>query len=384
MKTELLLPAADLEKTIIAFQYGADACYGGTPAFSMRTREIGFNYSSLKKAILYAHSLNKKFYVTINVFPNENELLSLKNHIKKILNFKPDAIIAADLGVVSIVRNIDKKIEIHLSTQANAMNSESIKIYQSLGIKRVILARELSIQNIKNISKNIPKNIELECFIHGAMCMSISGRCHLSNYLTGRDANHGACTQVCRWNFAVTEEKRPNIYLPVEQDERYSYIFNAKDLCMAKHLQKLKGAGIKSFKIEGRNKSIYYVATVAKSYRKLVDNLNNSNFQKIAQKEQKELEKITNRGYSTGFYLGKPSASDINYNTSRPSSDWRFVGIVTKILSKNQYQVEVKNQIKKGDKIEIITPSDSYCITLDHIISLDKDYAEHVSFSEER
>ena len=388
MKPELLMPAGDLEKCKISYQFGADACYGSTSAFSMRTREVGFTLATLKQAIIHAHTIGKKFYVPINIFPNENELPVLKKHIKKIVALKPDAIIVADLGILHIAKQqINKRtdklknsIELHLSTQANAINSESIKVYKKLGVKRIILAREVSLNNIKKIRANTPKNIELEAFVHGAMCMSVSGRCHLSNYMTGRDANHGQCTQVCRWNYSVKEKKRPNQYFDVEEDERYSYIFNAKDLCMIEHLDKLMNAGISSFKIEGRNKSIYYCAVVARAYRMAIDNTCHSeampknpgilrSAQDDTKKLRKELDKVTSRGYSTGFFFKKPTQNDTEYKTSRPTSNWQFVGIVTGIChperpkgaeGSHQYLVEGRNEIKKNSNVEILTPTKIY------------------------
>jgi putative protease len=384
---ELLMPAGDLEKAKIAYQFGADACYGSTPAFSMRTREVGFTIATLKKAIEYAHDIGKKFYVTVNIFPHENELTAIKHHTKKIISMKPDAIIVADLGVLKIAteelrnRKTEEKIEIHLSTQANATNSETIKQYSKLGIKRIILPREISIDNIKRIRKVLPKKIELEAFVHGAMCMSISGRCHLSNYLTGRDANHGQCVQSCRWNYALLEEKRPDKYLPIEEDMNYSYIFNARDLCMIEHLNKLRDAGILSLKVEGRNKSIYYCAIVARAYRKAIDSpcrseLDSESSNATMKQLIHELLTVTSRGYSTGFYFGKPSNKDTNYKTSRPHSDWQFVGIISSVIpSKTEgsfrYIVDVRNEIKPGIRVEIVTPDEIYKMKIDKLTTPD-------------
>ncbi|OGD62739.1 hypothetical protein A2215_02380 [Candidatus Berkelbacteria bacterium RIFOXYA2_FULL_43_10] len=419
------MPSGDLEKAKIAFQFGADACYGSTPAFSMRTREVGFTLATLNKAIEYAHSINKNFYVTVNIFPHENELVAIKNHLAKIISMKPDAIIVADLGVLALANKLKSrsasggsqeanKLEIHLSTQANATNSEAIKQYAKFGVKRVILPREISIDNIKRIRKVLPKKIELEAFVHGAMCMSVSGRCHLSNYFTGRDANHGQCVQSCRWNYALIEEKRPNEIMSIEEDMNYSYIFNARDLCMIEHLDKLRDAGITSFKVEGRNKSIYYCAIVARAYRKMIDLTCHPEFISGSHEIPKqvrndikilkaELDTITSRGYSTGFYFGKPSQKDINDKSSRPHSDWQFVGIIKKVItsetkqpsdchpvldtgSKNSekllvdsrlrgndkvYLVEVRNEIKSGTVVEILTPDKIYSMRLDKLITPD-------------
>lgn len=408
---ELLMPAGDLEKAKIAYQFGADACYGSTSAFSMRTREIGFNHRTLKEAIDYAHSIGKKFYVTLNTYPHEFELPKIKAHAKRLIAMQPDAIIVADAGILQIVtkelknrktkeqnnysssksRSLksgsshsvsNRNIEIHLSTQANSTNSEAIKFWAGQGISRIILARELSLKEIAKIRKAVPKKIMIEIFVHGAMCNSVSGRCNLSNYLSYRDANRGACVQPCRWKYALVEEKRPGQYIPVEEDDEGSYIYNSKDLCMIEHLDEMAKAGIGSFKVEGRNKSIYYAAIVARAYRKAVDSLKNesriTNYAKTAKELRKELETVTNRGYSTGFYFGKPTDGDINYETSRPSSDWQFVGIVKEKLQPtrdkrqaitmtqqyNNYIVECRNEIFPGTAIEIVTPSEIVKIKL--------------------
>jgi len=405
MTPELLMPAGDLEKAKIAYQFGANACYGSTSAFSMRTREIGFDYKTLKEAIDFAHSIGKKFYVTLNTYPHEFELAGIKKHAKKLISMNPDAIILADAGVLSIVKKIidnyyssmskspissssrlrsNRKIELHLSTQANTTSSESIKFWAKQGVSRFVLARELSLKEIIEIRKNIPKKIKIEAFVHGAMCMSISGRCHLSNYLTGRDANRGACAQVCRWGFAVSEEKRVGQYMPVEQDENYFYIFNAKDLNMIEHLDKLATAGISSFKVEGRNKSIYYCAVVARAYRKAIDALKLDDRPKVFKESAKELRTVSSRDYSTGFYFGKPSSEATNYKTSRAQSGWDFVGIVKnnvknahrnitqkghRIKSIDQYLAEGRGEIFPGNKIEIVTPDKIIKIKLDKIVS---------------
>lgn len=416
MIPELLMPAGDLEKARIAYQFGADACYGSTSAFSMRTREIGFDYKTLKEAVDYAHSIRKKFYITCNVFPHELEIKNIKAHIKKLVSMHPDAIIIADPGILQIVtkelKNIKTKIqgssslqggrsleysgqapqssnltiqqfnniEIHLSTQANATNSEAIKFWARQGVSRIILPRELSIKEITEIRRHVPKTIVLEAFVHGAMCNSVSGRCNLSNYLSYRDANRGACVQACRWKYALVEEKRPNQFIPVDEDSVGSYIYNSKDLNMIEHLDKLRDAGIESFKIEGRNKSIYYAAIVARAYHKAIDKMAKGFGIKDSELSElrKELGTVTSRGYSTGFYFGNPTDADINYQTSRPTSDWQFAGVVKKKLkcrpgrsershhqkdipatpqNDNLYLVECRNEIKKDSWVEIVTPN---------------------------
>jgi putative protease len=428
MIPELLMPAGDLEKAKIAYQYGADACYGSTSAFSMRTREIGFDYKTLKEAIDYAHSIDKKFYVTLNTYPHEFELTKIKTHAKKLISMQPDAIIVADTGILQIAtkelknrRTKKHKMELHLSTQANATNSEAIKFWAKQDISRIILARELSIKEIAEIRRKTPKKIVLESFVHGAMCNSVSGRCNLSNYLSYRDANRGACVQACRWKFALVEEKRPNQFIPVEEDNDGSYIYNSRDLCMIEYLDELTKAGISSFKVEGRNKSIYYCAIVSRAYRKAIDLLplviasrNDEAIsidkkiatrpartewlaitrQKELKKLRRELNTVTNRGYSTGFYFGKPTDADINYETSRPSSDWQFVGIVLDVIARSgfatkqsgekiaappgkpemarndkEYLIEARNEIKPGTTVEIVTPEKIYKTKLNNFTS---------------
>lgn len=417
---ELLMPAGDLEKAKIAYQFGADACYGSTSAFSMRTREIGFDYKTLKQAVDYAHSIGKRFYITCNVFPHELEIKNIKAHIKKLVLMQPDAIIIADPGILTIVKKLLKNkiteeqkntaplkqrgvdnIEIHLSTQANATNSEAIKFWAKQGVSRVILARELSLKEIAKIRKTVPKQIMLEAFVHGAMCNSVSGRCNLSNYLSYRDANRGACVQACRWKYALVEEKRPGQFIPVDEDKNGSYIYNSRDLCMIEHLDDLAKAGISSFKVEGRNKSIYYAAIVARAYRKAIDKMAKGFGIKDSKLSElrKELETVTSRGYSTGFYFGKPTDADINYKTSRPTSDWQFVGIIKDLFrpvvisseverfnykisptvlspdgrpqsrNDNTFVVECRNEILPGSKVEIVTPDEVIKLTLNNFIT---------------
>ncbi len=421
------MPAGDLEKAKIAYQYGADACYGSTSAFSMRTREIGFNYKTLKEAIEYAHFIGKKFYVTLNTYPHECEMAKIRAHARKLIAMQPDAIIVADPGILQIVKNqltslkkldtnkfqilkhktqnnigtvkqYSNRIELHLSTQANATNSEAIKFWAKNGVSRIILPRELSITEIIEIRKKVPKKIMLEAFVHGAMCNSVSGRCNLSNYLSYRDANRGTCVQACRWKYTLVEEKRPGQFMPVEEDDHGSYIYNSKDLNMIDHLKELHDAGIKSFKVEGRNKSIYYCAIVARAYRKAIDNLAQSKNQGIKELKR-ELDTVTNREYSTGFYFGKPTDADINYQTSRPSSDWQFVGIVKKKLDTkfhpefisgshkipkrvqngNCYLIEARNEIIKNSWVEIVTPDKIYRKKLTKFTTLQGDVLEKLN-----
>lgn len=361
-KPEILAPAGNLKKIKYALAYGADAVYCGLPDFSLRARVNDFNYDNLNEAIDYVHEKGKKIYVTINVFAHNYHLEKLPNHLKKLKKNPPDAIIISDPGILEIVKKELPRIKIFLSTQANCTNWQAVKFWQKQGISRIILARELTLSEIKEIHRRVPK-IELETFVHGAMCMSYSGRCILSKYFTGRSANLGDCTHPCRWNYKIyaEEKERPGEFLPVEEDQSGTYIFNSKDLCLIKYLDELKKAGICSFKIEGRSKSIFYVASAVKAYRLAVDNKENPN------RLFKELQKLPNRGYTTGFIFGKDKCEQ-RTDTAHSLSDYEFVGEVvdcseTRDLAslqkyKTKYVLEVlaHNALKINNKIEIIQP----------------------------
>lgn len=369
-KPELISPAGDLEKLKIAFQYGADAVYASTPKFSMRTREIGFTDKTLEEGIEYAHKLGKKIYLTVNTFPHPKEIEFMKDHALKTIALKPDAIIAADPGVISFLKQ-NTDIPIHLSTQANATNHLTADFWQKQGIDRIVLARELSLKDIEIISKNT--TIELESFVHGAMCMAYSGRCQISNYMLGRDPNRGACIQPCRFKYkmyAVEEELRKNEFFPIYEDDNGFYIFNSKDLCMIQHIPELVDAGIKSFKLEGRLKSIYYVAMVTKVYRQAIDLYfeNPKKYEKQKDNFFKELQKTSNREFTTGFYFNTPNQDTNNYERSKSISKYGFIGLVKDYdKDKKQAIVEVKNQLKSGQTIEIITPTELIKYKLDKI-----------------
>jgi len=369
MKPELLAPAGDLDKLKYAIEFGADAIYCGLPDFSLRYRINKFGYKELGRGIELAHAAGKKVYVTINIFPHQKHLQKLPNHIAKLKKIKPDALIISDPGIISYVRQVWPKIDIHLSTQANCTNWRAAKFWFDQGITRVILARETTLKDIKEIHQKVPK-LELECFVHGAMCMAYSGRCILSKWFTDRSANLGDCTQPCRWHYkvkktnhvacntqhaalALEESSRPENYFPIEEDENGTYILNSKDLCLIDHLDKLKEAGITSFKIEGRAKSIYYVANTVKVYRQAID--------KIGNKKQflNELQKSPNRGFTTGFILGEKEVSH-RFNSAHEKCDWEFCGEVIGQRVKNKSlfaKIKVHNALKLKDKIEIITPA---------------------------
>lgn len=351
--SELLLPAGSIEKMRYAYSYGADAVYLGLVDFSLRTLRKGeiITSENLKSAVDIAHSLNKKIYVTFNIFAYDDDIEKLYSNIEVVKDAKPDAIIVSDFGILNIIKKELSNIDIHISTQTNTLNSEAVKFYRDLGASRVILARELSFEQIKKIRKNV-SDIELEIFVHGAQCMSYSGRCLLSDYMTGyeRKANKGGCAQPCRWSYKLLEETRPNEYFEIIQDDKGSHILSTKDLCLVKYIKELINEGIDSFKVEGRTKSLYYVSAVAKAYRMVMDNKISSNDAYI------ELLKVGNRGYTTGFFLGKNDETSYSYDISKGLAGADFLGIVQD-KKDNSYKVLIKNKILLNDEIEIITPN---------------------------
>lgn len=351
--TELLLPAGSVEKMRYAFRYGADAVYLGLGDFSLRTMRKGdiITDENLKSAVDEAKSLNKKVYLTLNIFAYDDDIKKLFSILDIVASAKPHALIVSDFGILNIVKRELKNIDIHISTQTNTLNSEAVKFWRDLGANRVILARELSFKQIEAIRKNV-QDIELEMFIHGAQCMSYSGRCLLSDYMTGfeRKANKGGCAQPCRWSYKLLEETRPNEYFEIIQDDRGSHILSTKDLCLVKYLKQLTDIGIDSFKIEGRTKSLYYVSAAAKTYRMVMDG-------KISADEGYiELLKIGNRGYTTGFFLGCNDSSTYSYDISKGLAGADFLGIV-RSASDNGFEVLMKNKVYLNDEVEIITPN---------------------------
>ena len=354
---ELLAPAGDLDKMKYALAYGADAVYLGLPAFSLRAK-TGFDFASLKDGIAYAHKLKKKVYVTVNIFAHESHIKMMPKFLKQLAGCRPDAVILSDPGTLMLVKKHLPKTPIHLSTQANTLNSEAVKFWQKNGVKRIILGREASLTDIKAIKKAVPK-MELEVFVHGAMCMSYSGRCYLSSWLNNRSANEGSCTQPCRWEYKLYMEEplRPGVMMPIEDDDKGSYVLNSKDLCLLDYLSELKKAGVISFKIEGRTKSVYYVSTVIRAYRLALDNLKNK---AVMAEAKSELDKIDSRGYTTGFLVPTDGVSRQNFQTSKAKSDWQFVGEV--VGGDKQLEIAVHNVIKAGEELELLTPSDCYKI----------------------
>jgi len=350
--------------------YGADAVYLGLPQFSLRAK-TGFDFADLKAGIIYAHQLKKKVYVTVNVFAHEAHIELLPKFLKQLKDCRPDAIILSDPGILNLVKKQMPKIPIHLSTQANTLNSEAVKFWQKNGVKRIILGREASLKDIKKIHSATPK-MELEVFVHGAMCLSYSGRCYLSAQMSGRSANLGLCTQPCRFEYKLyAEEKmRPGELMPIEEDGENMYIFNSKDLCLIDYLADLVDAGIVSFKIEGRTKGLYYVATVIRAYRRVLNKLKDKN---VLADSKKELLKIDGRGYTTGFIKDINSISRQDLSTSKAKSDWQLVG---QVLSQknNLIEIFVHNSLSIGQLIELLTAEDCYKIKVTKI--LDKDGQE--------
>ena len=368
MKSELILPAGDLRKAKFAFLYGADACYGGLAKHSLRKAEVNFNYKTLSQAISLAHKNNKKFYVTFNIFAKNKHLPVIKNDLIKISKMKPDAFIAADLGVIRLIKKYTK-IPIHVSTQANTSNYEAVKFWSDFGVKRVVLARELNLKEISEIHGKLP-SIELEVFVHGAMCVSYSGRCLLSKVMTGREANLGNCAQPCRWNYKVylEEELRPGQYFSAEQDRDGTYIFNSKDLNLIEYLPKLKKAGVLGFKVEGRNKSEYYLSTIARAYKKAMEAEDSKKFKKEISELKEETEKVAHREYSSGFILEEAKKGE-TYQKRSPIESYSFLAVL-ETKNKEGYLIEPRNQIKVGDKVEIMTPDKVY---QDKVLSLNDD-----------
>lgn len=346
---ELLSPAGNFEKFLSAIHFGADAVYMAGGRFGLRAFAGNFSDEEMKKAVKIAHEKGKKVYVTLNIIARDGDFEGLGDYAKFLKSIGVDAVIVADIGVFVYLREVVPDLDIHVSTQANIINSKSANLMAKLGAKRLVLARELTLEQIKEIRKNLPKEIELEVFVHGAMCMAYSGRCLLSNYLTGRDSNHGECVQACRWKYMVREISRED-ELEVQEDEKGSYIFNSKDLNMIEHLQELKNAGVDSLKIEGRMKSAYYVATVTNAYRQAIDMLP----QKPDEKLLAELFKASHRRYTTGFYF-KDELKQYTED-SMPVQESEFVALVDSDCDGENVVLEMRNKFSVGDELEILSP----------------------------
>jgi putative protease len=356
--TELLIPAGSLEVLKIAVLYGADAVYVGGEAFSLRAKAHNFSNEDLKEGIAFAHAHGVKVYVTANILAHNDDLTGVEAYFEELREVGPDALIISDPGVFAIARRVLPDMEIHISTQANNTNYGTYLFWHQMGAKRVVSARELSLKEIKEIRDRIPDDMEIESFIHGAMCISYSGRCLLSNFLAGRDANQGACTHPCRWKYSLVEETRPNEYMPVMENERGTYIFNSRDLCMIEHVPELIEAGIDSFKIEGRMKTALYVATVARTYRKAIDDYKKDPelYRQNMEWYRTEIGKCTYREFTTGFYFGKPGPDSQIYDNNTYVKNYIYLGTVEAVDGQGRARIEQKNKFSVGETIEIMKP----------------------------
>jgi len=357
-KVELLAPAGDLERLKVAVIYGADAVYLGGQIFGLRAAAKNFTMEDIKEGIAFAHKHGVKVFVTANIIPHNDDLTELPKYLKKISELGVDAVIVSDPGTFDIVQETIPDMEIHISTQANNTNYSTVNFWHKLGAKRVVLARELSFNEIKEIRSNIPDDVDLEAFVHGAMCMSYSGRCLLSNYMIERDANRGECAHPCRWKYYLVEEKRPGEYMPVIEDEEGTYIMNSKDLCMIEYIPDIIESGITSLKIEGRMKTTHYVATVVRAYRMAIDSYyNNPSEWKFDPMWLEEIKKASHRDFTTGFYIKKPDNKEHIYDSNNHNKGCDFVGIVKEYDEKTQIAtIEQRNRFFVGDNIEITGP----------------------------
>lgn len=357
-KPELLIPASSLEVLKTAVLYGADAVYIGGEAFSLRAKAKNFTIEEMKEGIEFAHKRGVKVYVTANILAHNSDIEEADEYFKELSSVHPDALIISDPGLFTVARLVCPEIDIHISTQANNTNYMTYSFWYELGVKRVVSARELSLAEIKDIRDSIPEDMEIESFIHGAMCISYSGRCLLSSFLAGRDANQGACTHPCRWKYSLVEETRPGEYMPVYENERGTYIFNSKDLCMIEHIPEMVEAGINSFKIEGRMKTALYVATVARTYRRAIDDYFESEkkYRDNMDWYHSEISKCTYRQFTTGFYFTKPNEETQIYDNNTYVKEYTYLGSVEDVEEDGTIHIEQKNKFCVGDTIEIMKP----------------------------
>ena len=357
-KPELLIPAGSLEVLKIAVLYGADAVYIGGEAFGLRAKARNFSHEDMEKGIAFAHSHDVKVHVTVNILAHNYDLEGVREYLYELKDLKPDALIIADPGIFTLAEEICPEIDRHISTQANNTNYETCLFWHRLGARRVVMARELSLEEIREIKKRVPEDLEIEAFVHGAMCISYSGRCLLSSFLTGRDANRGECTHPCRWKYALMEETRPGEYFPVTENERGTYIFNSKDLCMIGHLDDLIDAGIDSFKIEGRMKTALYVATVARTYRKAIDDYfeDPEKYKQNMDWYQEQISDCTYRQFITGFFYGKPGADSQIYDSNTYIKEYTYLGFAQEITEDHLVRITQRNKFSVGETIEIMKP----------------------------
>lgn len=357
-KPELLIPASSLEVLKTAVLFGADAVYIGGEVFSLRAKSKNFSKEDMIEGIAFAHARGVKVYVTANILAHNGDLNGVREYFKELKTIGPDALIISDPGVFMIAKEICPEIEVHISTQANNTNYMTYLFWHQQGAQRVVSARELSMAEIKELRQNIPDTLEIETFIHGAMCISYSGRCLLSNYFTGRDANKGACTHPCRWKYAVVEESRPGEYLPVYENERGTYIFNSKDLCMIEYIPELVDAGIDSFKIEGRMKTALYVAVVARTYRQAIDDYfeDEAKYRARLPYYREEISKCTYRQFTTGFFFGRTTDESQIYDSNTYLKEYTYLGIIEEKNENGMYRLEQKNKFSVGETIEVMKP----------------------------
>ena len=377
-KPEVLAPANSLEVLKTAVEYGADAVYIGGEMYGLRAKAKNFSAEGMKKGIAYAHERGKKVYVTANITAHNRDLEGVRAYFHELKEIRPDALIISDPGVFTIAKEVCPEIDIHISTQSNNVNYMTFRFWKEQGATRVVTARELSLEEIGDIRKNIPDDFEIETFVHGAMCISYSGRCLLSHYFTGRDANLGACTHPCRWKYYIMEEKRPGEFLPVEENERGTYIFNSKDLCMIEHIPELVNAGIDSFKIEGRMKTALYVAVVSRTYRQAIDDyfedpqkyIDNIPYYK------KEIAKCTYRQFTTGFFFGPTTHDSQIYDNNTYVKGYEYLGTIHESLEDGRGVFEQKNKFSVGDEVEIMKPTGENIVT--KVLSMQDEKGENV------
>lgn len=367
-KVELLAPAGNLEKLKMAIIYGADAVYLGGEEFGLRASADNFSPEELKEGIYFAHSNGKKVYLAMNIIPHNQDFEDMPAYIRQAKDAGVDAVIFSDPGIFDLLRQEAPEMELHLSTQANNTNWRSAAFWYRMGVKRVILARELSLHEISEISQNVPQELELEMFVHGSMCISYSGRCLLSNYMADRDSNRGLCAHPCRWKYHLVEEKRPGEYMPVFENERGTYIFNSKDLCLIEHIPEIIDSGVTSLKIEGRMKSSYYVATVVKAYREALDayavDPQNYRYDKAW---LEEMSKASHREYTTGFYSGKPTGKEQIYESGSYIREYDFVGLIASYdAASGIATIEQRNRFARGEELEVVAPRGTYHIQKVH------------------
>lgn len=373
-KPELLVPASSLEVLKVAVTFGADAVYIGGEAFGLRAKAKNFSMEDMAEGIRFAHEHGVKVYVTANILAHNDDLDGARAYFEELKAIEPDALIISDPGMFTIAREVCPEIDIHVSTQANNVNYMTFLFWQRQGATRVVTGRELSLKEIREIRDHIPDSLEIETFVHGAMCISYSGRCLLSNFFTGRDANRGACTHPCRWKYSVVEETRPGEYMPVYENERGTYIFNSKDLCMVDHLPDLVDAGVDSLKIEGRMKTALYVATVARTYRKALDDLEKGRevYEQNLPWYEQQITGCTYRRFTTGFFYGKPDENSQIYDSNTYEKDYVYLGIAGQPDAVGVFDLEQRNKFSVGETIEIMKPDGRNIeVTVEHIQDLE-------------